>query len=66
MNFFMLKDVLQRISPALYANIRATALRHGISIETLSDEELMSFIESKMGTHIADLVKRLLETAQCN
>jgi len=29
----------------------------------LSDEEFMSFIESEMGVHVADLVKRLLETA---
>jgi len=28
----------------------------------LGDEEFMSFIESEMGVHVADLVKRLLET----
>jgi len=56
----MLKEVLQREAPSLYIMLYARARIRNLSIDAMSDDEIIDFVRREMGEHNAELLKRIV------
>jgi len=56
----MLKEVLMREAPSLLTLISVRAKLRGLSIDAMSDDEIIDFVRREMGEHNAELLKRII------
>jgi len=56
----MLKEVLAREAPSLFLLLSTRAKLRGLSIDVMSDDEIIEFAQREMGEHIAEFLRRVI------
>lgn len=56
----MLKEILQREAPSLLILLSTRARLRGLSIDAMSDNEIVEFVRREMGEHIAEFLRRIV------
>jgi len=51
---------LAREAPSLLTLLSTRAKLRGLSLDSMTDDEIITFVEREMGGHVADLLRRIV------
>jgi len=58
--FYMLREVLAREAPSLLILLSTRARLRGLSIDSMTDDEILKFVSREMGEHVAEFLRRIV------